>query len=130
YGADGWVGWRSKTGFAPKDDLMQKILYLHIGTFKTGTSSLQQFLFDNRELLGERGYLVPQSEFVGHHPLAQSIAKDFAGFQPIGWLPFQGNHKNLWERFHEEVADSSCPKVLLSSEIFCDLAHEACRDQS
>lgn len=32
---------------------------VHIGTAKTGTTSIQRFLRDNRALLGERGYVVP-----------------------------------------------------------------------
>src|SRR5690242_19599893 len=34
-------------------------LYLHIGTEKTGTSSVQQFLNNNRELLRRHGVLYP-----------------------------------------------------------------------
>lgn len=33
-------------------------IFLHAGTHKTGTTSLQKFLFDRREALGERGYAV------------------------------------------------------------------------
>lgn len=35
-------------------------VYLHIGTMKTGTSALQNFLDENRALLREKGYLYPR----------------------------------------------------------------------
>ncbi|MCM1159027.1 MAG: hypothetical protein NC300_11770 [Bacteroidales bacterium] len=35
-------------------------VYLHIGTMKTGTSALQSFLDENRELLEEQGYAYPR----------------------------------------------------------------------
>lgn len=36
-----------------------KILYLHIGTPKTGTTSIQHFCYDNRKVLEEKGYCYP-----------------------------------------------------------------------
>ncbi len=38
-----------------------KTLYLHIGMPKTGTTSIQEFCEDNRELLKEMGYWYPES---------------------------------------------------------------------
>lgn len=36
-----------------------KTLYLHIGTPKTGTTSIQHFCYDNRKVLEEKGYCYP-----------------------------------------------------------------------
>lgn len=36
-----------------------KTLYLHIGTTKTATSSIQHFLYNNREVLAQHGYCFP-----------------------------------------------------------------------
>lgn len=36
-----------------------KVLYLHIGTPKTGTSTLQHFLYDNKEILESNGIYYP-----------------------------------------------------------------------
>lgn len=40
-----------------------KTLYLHIGTPKTGTTSLQHFCHDNRQKLAEQGYFYPEFNF-------------------------------------------------------------------
>jgi FtsZ-binding cell division protein ZapB len=39
-----------------------KTLYLHIGTTKTGTSSIQEFLQENREALTRQGYCFPKAQ--------------------------------------------------------------------
>jgi len=60
-------------------------LYLHIGMHKTGTTSLQNFLERNRDMLTERGFLYPAGGFYktrawathmrpGHPDLAQTHA--------------------------------------------------------
>ncbi len=46
---------------------MKKTLYLHIGTPKTGTTSLQRFLGANAELLQNLGFAYPISEFKYPH---------------------------------------------------------------
>lgn len=43
---------------------MEKTLYLHIGTPKTGTTSIQHFCYNNREALLENGFLYPEFPFV------------------------------------------------------------------
>lgn len=42
---------------------MEKTLYLHIGTPKTGTTSIQHFCYNNREVLLQKGYLYPGFPF-------------------------------------------------------------------
>jgi len=49
-----------------------KTVYLHIGLHKTGTSTIQFFLANNREKLAELGYLYPFKQ-VAHHNLAYLI---------------------------------------------------------
>lgn len=39
---------------------MKNSIYLHIGTHKTGTSAIQDFLLLNRKLLARKGVLYPQ----------------------------------------------------------------------
>ncbi len=58
-------------------------VYLHIGIPKTGTTSIQSFLFNNRDQLLEAGILYPltrRSEqcltgAYGHHKLSDSIMR-------------------------------------------------------
>jgi hypothetical protein len=55
-------------------------LFLHIGTHKTGTTSLQRFLTDNRAVLRRQGLLYPDPATGGfgtryaHHQVAHAIA--------------------------------------------------------
>lgn len=38
---------------------MKKILYVHVGTTKTGTTAIQSFLIENQEVLNQKGYCYP-----------------------------------------------------------------------
>lgn len=59
---------------------MSKTLYLHIGTHKTATTTLQHFLAKNRAALRKAGVFYPQQDIVGaprhyaHHRVAHAIA--------------------------------------------------------
>lgn len=55
--------------------------YIHIGTHKTGTTSIQRLLARNSAALVERGYLYPESgrldeDHPGHHNIAWQITGD------------------------------------------------------
>ena len=39
---------------------MKKKLYLHIGMGKTGTTALQHFFWDNRDILAAKGICYPK----------------------------------------------------------------------
>ena len=72
--------------------MTKRVCYIHIGPHKTGTSSIQWFLKENRAELLKHGYFVPESaaNHSAHHALArklcgqelrdheQSAAADFA----------------------------------------------------
>lgn len=109
---------------------MKKTLYLHIGSSKTGTTALQEYLNSHRSSLRQKGYLYPETEFINHHPLARSIIKKFSTFQSPSWKPYSGDAEQLWGKFKEEVLSSDCTTVILSSEEFRFLAHHKCRDQA
>lgn len=61
----------------PSKDALPKII-LHVGIHKTGTTSIQKALFENRDWLADRGLLYPVSKpFNGsrpHHGFAHAIA--------------------------------------------------------
>jgi len=53
---------------------MRKKLFIHIGTHKTGTSAIQNFLFMNREALRQKGFLYPETgDKASHHALASEF---------------------------------------------------------
>lgn len=91
---------------------MRSIL-LHIGTHKTGSTSIQQFLARVSDQLRKDDILYPEAGRPddraphGHHTLAWSIQ------QRQGLENLEG-----WEEVAREIRRSSCNQVLLSSEVF------------
>jgi hypothetical protein len=102
---------------------MTKQIILHIGTHKTGTSSLQYFLSTyEAELkdagvlypLGGRRELSPGRSALAHHALANSLR---------GKLPSGGRH--YWDALLEELARAREETAVVSSEEFsgCEPTH-------
>ena len=83
---------------------------LHIGTNKTGTSSLQRALFDNRGVLREHGVAYPTIgvDMAGHHNLSRALRG-----APTEHL---GMPENWMEDFKAECA--GCETCVVSSEHF------------
>ncbi|MFH1137326.1 MAG: hypothetical protein V1816_14745 [Pseudomonadota bacterium] len=54
-----------------------KTIYLHIGTHKTGTTSIQNFCTENTEFLKKQGYIYPKCcwYYYGHHRIPFSLKK-------------------------------------------------------
>jgi hypothetical protein len=82
-------------------------LYLHIGTHKTGTTSLQNFCQLNRDWLSDKGVYYPVSPGTGHEKAAAELK--------------EGNDSTLL-RFVKEIQSSGKTAGLLSSEDFFDQA--------
>lgn len=99
-------------------------IYLHIGTPKTGSSSLQTFLFNNRNKLLEKGVLYPKSGRArgknSHHNLHWSLTKDADSKKTYkDYNPMAGD----WTDLHKEI-DELNPKpdkIIISAESFYDL---------
>lgn len=91
---------------------MNKKLFLHIGTHKTGTTALQHFLSVNKQRLQECGVLIPVSgcigPYSGHHNIAWEMNGDHR---------FQGNYGTL-DDLCAEISGSDCHTVVVSSEDF------------
>jgi hypothetical protein len=98
-------------------------VYFHIGTPKTGTTSIQKFLFDNREKLLEKRYLYPltgiqpRHRFSGntaghynHHNLFWALTKD----QNKVYDPNAGG----WEDLQREINSVQPEYVIISAEGF------------
>lgn len=88
--------------------MKKRICYIHVGPHKTGTTSIQWFLRENRAELLKRGYFVPESGNVsgGHHPIVRHLCGQEASY----------NDKRAAAKFVEALADTLCETVVISSE--------------
>jgi hypothetical protein len=98
-------------------------LYLHIGTEKTGTTSLQQFLRKNRDVLAENGILYPSSPGTGNHTALAVIALDDSRRGPLRRMVGVTTVEELQEfraKFQRdlaaELAGGTYRKVIMSNE--------------
>ncbi len=88
-------------------------IILHIGTYKTGTTSLQHFLSRNRTLFLGQGLLYPSTglHWEAHHNLARAL---YLCEPMVGdWTP-----QAYLQAFETELAASAAPLALVSSERF------------
>ena len=88
--------------------MAKRVCYIHIGPHKTGTTSIQWFLKENRAALLKRGYFVPESENIhgGHHPLVRRLCGQ----------PVPPHQRDTAARFARAVKDTICEAVVISSE--------------
>lgn len=96
-----------------------RTLFLHVGTHKTGTTSLQKTLSENSVTFATAGLYFPRTGRApgsgGHHNIAWELARD-ARFDPtFGTL----------SELVAEIAAVDSPSVCLSSEDFEYLYHDA-----
>ncbi len=91
---------------------MEGVCFLHIGTHKTGTSSLQTLLLSNQLSLERNGILVPRSgralPHSGHHNLA---------WESMGNSRFDPAF-GAWREALGEIRSRNPPAVCISSEDF------------
>jgi hypothetical protein len=85
-------------------------VYLHIGFGKTGTTSIQDYLFFNREVR-KSDYFYPEIGLrgSGHHNLATYGKDEFSDFEKNLYANLKQNLKNLNEKI----------PTIISSEFFC-----------
>ncbi|GAB2885714.1 hypothetical protein ACCI51_00135 [Microbulbifer echini] len=87
------------------------IVYFHIGTHKTGTTSIQSLLHNNKDKLFENGILYPESGSTktnAHHNLVYESVSSWKYKSAFGG----------WSELEREVSEKQCDKVVLSAENF------------
>ena len=84
------------------------MLFIHIGTHKTGTSALQRFFFNNQESLSRFNVRYPQSGIpngqFAHHDLAHSTRSK--------------RNDDIWSQLNQEIEPHSGFTHVVSSESF------------
>lgn len=92
--------------------MSRKTLYLHIGTNKTGTTTIQRFMAMNRQNLAKQGVFYPQkgSTSGGNHSM---FARDLQR-QSDGKIVTAG----VWEAFLASVDASPLDCTVVSGEVF------------
>ena len=93
---------------------MKKILYLHCGTHKTGTTTIQHYLNDNKSILEKNNLIYPsiaktKKIFYNHHGIAWSISADPR-------IKYEQN-KDFLNDFFKFLKDSE-KNLVISSEDF------------
>ncbi|HEY3638406.1 MAG TPA: hypothetical protein VGK90_09665 [Rhizomicrobium sp.] len=98
--------------------------WLHIGTEKTGTTSIQNFLAANRTALRSQGFLYPSAPGRVSHPALVAFSLDdnrIDGTRKARSLsqPAQisAYRRKLTHELEDEVASSNVSKIILSSEL-------------
>ena len=108
---------------ASSDDARMRTLTLHIGTEKTGTTTLQHWLASNRAALRAQGILYPRTpgerNHVGlalyagaYHRLGDLLAAESLQ----GRRQWRAYRQELAERLHAEIEAADAPQVVLSNE--------------
>lgn len=90
---------------------MRARVFLHVGSPKTGTTFLQNVLWEQREIAREQGLLLPAERFNDHY-LATLDVRGLAA-DPV----YPRRARGMWERIADEAAawDGT---VLISHELF------------
>jgi hypothetical protein len=98
---------------AQTDRGTSRICFIHVGTHKTGTTYLQDFLQSSAETLAGDGLYIPRSGRIkglggGHHNIAWQLNRD---------VRFESSNGGLAELI-DELESVQPPRVCLSSEDF------------
>jgi len=112
--------------------MKKKILYLHIGTHKTGTTSIQTYFWDNRSAFREHGIDYPEvglsgnthADFVNCQKFPRRDAAIKTLIPSFNWdySPYQlgqtSTRDELFDQLKLYVERSACSKFVMSSECF------------
>lgn len=94
-----------------------KKLFLHIGFHKTGTSSLQEYLNQNREALQAHNVFYPES-FKSHFPGNVDLSWAF-NKSPPAWSTVNDENKEfIFDFYKQQIENTDCDNIIISSEDF------------
>ena len=102
---------------------MSKVLYIHVGNFKTGTSAIQKFCSDKAESLKKEGLYYfsgcrPENNVTNHGRLSLELFKKFGGHPP-GWYTDKFDYNSAINEIKSEInSNNNFSKFLISSEEF------------
>ncbi|MBN2048086.1 MAG: hypothetical protein JW750_09605 [Anaerolineaceae bacterium] len=100
---------------------MKRTIYLHIGTHKTATTTIQAGCVENRAALREAGWHYPETGMYlyGQHNIAWEFARDRkqAWNHVTEWVAFRPDWGGI-AQLQEEVRQTGAPNVIVSSEDF------------
>jgi hypothetical protein len=108
-------------------------LTLHVGTGRAGSSSIQAFLRDNRERLGELGVFYPRTPGGARHIRLGLFVKSQTELEssPEWYRQKQSDpasfRKAFRRRLFSEIEDSGLSRVLLSDEVLFGSSKQALR---
>ena len=106
---------------------------MHIGTGRAGSTSIQFFLRDNRERLGELGILFPQSPGQARHTHLGLFAKPKAELEAAPewsrqrWDDPASFRKAFKRRLFKEIEESGLSRMLVSDEVLFGSSEQALR---
>ncbi|MBD8507583.1 hypothetical protein HT102_13935 [Hoyosella sp. G463] len=94
------------------------VVYLHIGTDKTGTTAIQQALSQSARALREHGILYPRTGRVGHAHYLLSSALGFTSAPKRSTPTIRARIPALQQKLANEIRRSRAATVIISSEMF------------
>jgi hypothetical protein len=110
---------------------MKRKISLHIGSYKTGSTSIQRFVLDHAEELREQGIALYRGQFSRENHLELYVASlryerdSFAKLGVCKDLKFDTAFtKQVADRVHRFLRDCNEQHVLFTSEGLCLLRHE------
>jgi sulfotransferase family protein len=87
------------------------IVYLHIGSPKSGTTFLQQVIWKNTEKLAQQGVLVPGRDFDDHERIAWDVRE--VPREPTDPVPPWEGH---WNTMVDRIFERGLPRAIVSHE--------------
>jgi hypothetical protein len=106
----------------------QRKVFLHIGIRRTGSTTIARFLDTNRRKLVDKGFLYPKIGCWkgGHHLLpGYFIGSDYWLWQCQNLFLFDSNIERVFNFLKDEIEESTCKSVILSSPYFYNISSDA-----